>query len=317
MGNFWKKPASSHQTVIEAANAIETANGDSFYSSSRSADLDILSGYFSVRYVIERALAVVLLIPVIPVIFVLGCLVRLNSRGPAIYKQSRVGLLGKEFFMYKIRTMVVDAEGASGPKWCAESDPRVTSVGKLLRFLHLDELPQLLNIALGQMSFIGPRPERPAFVYVLRQHVTGYDKRLMIKPGITGLAQIYLPADQTLKCVRKKIKMDDSYIQTAKFTVDLQIAICTVLRMAGLRNGKGPRWMGLDRQYRSVIDECRLVDQNEMSTVSISDIRFDQAEDAATECYIEPQALNPVLVGANNRTSGYESSLSNNPNKPR
>ena len=317
MGNFWKKPASTHQTVIEAANAIETANGDSFYSSSRSADLDILSGYFSVRYVIERALAVVLLIPVIPVIFVLGCLVRLTSRGPAIYKQSRVGLLGKEFFMYKIRTMVVDAEGASGPKWCAESDPRVTSVGKLLRFLHLDELPQLLNIALGQMSFIGPRPERPAFVYVLRQHVKGYDKRLMIKPGITGLAQIYLPSDQTLKCVRKKIKMDDSYIQTAKFTVDLQIAICTVLRMAGLRNGKGPRWMGLDRQYRSVIDECRLVDQNEMSTVSISDIRFDQAEDAATECYIEPQALNPVLVGADNRTSDYEISLSNNPNKPR
>lgn len=310
MGNFWKKPASSRQLIHEvvSANAVR--------SPFQTVEPDVLKGYFGARYVFERILATILLIPVIPVIFVLGCLVRLNSKGPAIYKQTRVGLHGKEFFMYKIRTMVANAEGASGPTWCSESDPRITSVGRLLRFLHLDELPQLLNVALGQMSFIGPRPERPAFVDVLRQHITGYTERLMVKPGITGLAQIYLPADRTLKCVRKKIKMDTSYIQTASFSVDLKIATCTLLRMMGLRKGKGPRMMGLDRKYRSVIDECNLMDQNETNSFSVKDIRCDEAEEAARECYIEPQTLNPVLVGTH-QPGDYESSIPNPPNKPR
>ena len=309
MGNFWKKPASSRPF------AQEIVNTDSVYPSVQVTEPGLHGAYLSTRYAIERVLAVLLLVPVIPVIFFLGCLVRISSRGPAIYKQTRTGLLGQEFPMYKIRTMVADAEGASGPTWCAESDPRITTLGKLLRFLHLDELPQLLNIALGQMSFIGPRPERPAFVRVLRERVAGYDERLMVKPGITGLAQIFLPADQTLKCVEKKVKMDRAYIQTASLAVDLKIILCTMLRMVGLRHGKGPRWTGLAGKYADVIKECNRLDENEIA-VPIADIRVDQAEEAAAECYMEPRPMSPVLIGMN-RGDAYEKPMGNRPNKPR
>ena len=311
MGNFRKKLVSSHQLIRESANA-DAAHPplESFESSSNIS-------YFGFRYVVERVLAFIILVPVIPIIFFLGCLVRTNSRGAAIYRQTRVGLHGQEFSMYKIRTMVIDAEGISGPAWCTESDPRITTIGKLLRFLHLDELPQLFNVALGQMSFIGPRPERPAFVKVLRQHVASYNDRLTVKPGITGLAQIYLPADQTLRCVRKKVKMDKAYIRTASPTVDLQIALCTLLRMVGLRNGKGPRWMGLDSRYHEAIEDCHSLDQHDAHPTSIADIRFDDAEDPAKECHMEPQILTPVLVGVNKGSANHEEQPTSRPNKPR
>ena len=310
MGNFWKKPASSQPFAQEVVNA------DSVYPYVQGIEPGLHGNYLNARYRVERILAILLLVPVIPIIFLIGCIVRMTSRGPAIYRQTRTGLLGQDFHMYKIRTMVADAEGASGATWCAESDPRITTIGRFLRFLHLDELPQLLNIAMGQMSFIGPRPERPAFVRVLRERIAGYDERLMVKPGITGLAQIFLPADQTLKCVQKKIKMDRAYIQTASFSVDLKIILCTMLRMIGLRHGKGPKVTGLSLKYADAIKECHRLDENNFDPISIADIRLDPAEEAADECYMEPRPMSPVFIGMNNDET-FEKSIGDTPNKPR
>lgn len=218
-----------------------------------------LNRTFRFKYVAERILAALILIPALPVIGVLCCIVRISSRGPAIYKQTRVGMGGKEFAMYKIRSMVVDAEASSGPAWSTPSDPRITRVGKVLRFLHLDELPQLFNVIKGDMSVIGPRPERPGIVEYLLDHVDGYAERLRVKPGITGLAQIYLPPDETLDCVRKKICFDRAYIETATLTVDAQIWLCTLLRIVGIRKGRGPRWVGLDKKYSDVQVQCNKI----------------------------------------------------------
>ncbi len=212
--------------------------------------------YFHYKYALERLIASLLLLPAIPVIMICGSLVRLTSRGNAIYKQQRVGMNGQEFSMLKIRTMYVDAEVDSGPQWSVKADPRVTRVGRVLRFLHLDEIPQLINVIKGEMTIIGPRPERPDIVNVLSDHVDNYTDRLIAKPGITGLAQVYLPPDETLDCVRKKVCFDRAYIDTASATVDLQIWFCTILRMLGIRKGHGPKWMGLDRKYRAVIRRC-------------------------------------------------------------
>jgi len=236
-----------------------------------------LPRYVWLKYAVERLLAAILLLPVIPVIFLLSCIVRLNSKGAPIYKQTRVGLDGKEFSMYKIRTMVIDAEVASGPKWSTESDPRITTVGRIYRFLHLDELPQLFNVMRGDMSVVGPRPERPEFVSILERHIAGYNDRLFVKPGITGLAQIYLPPDQTLNCVRKKVKMDRAYIETVTPLVDLQIVLCTMLRIVGIRKGRGPRWLGLDRHYRDVVKECNRLDTDSR----VISPRIDQLNDDA------------------------------------
>lgn len=223
---------------------------------NQSNELVQPSTYFGHKYAIERIIAALLLIPALPVIFILTCLVRATSRGPAIYRQKRVGLNGRVFSIFKIRTMNVDAETTSGPKWSTSNDPRVTRLGRLLRLLHLDELPQLANVVAGDMTIIGPRPERPEIVTVLLEQVDQYASRLVVKPGITGLAQIYLPPDETIDCVRKKVCVDRAYIIAASPLVDVQIWLCTIVRILGLRKGRGPRWFGLDRRFLGVVKRC-------------------------------------------------------------
>lgn len=214
------------------------------------------SSYFRFKYTLEPIIAALLAIPAIPVVLILICLVRVTSRGPAIYRQKRVGLNRRVFSIYKIRTMEMDAESNSGPKWSSPDDPRVTGLGRVLRSLHLDELPQLVNVIMGDMSIIGPRPERPEFVNVLIKQVDHYTDRLNVKPGITGLAQIYLPPDETTDCVRRKVCFDRAYINTASPLVDVQIWLCTIVRILGIRKGRGPRWFGLDRRFEDVIRHC-------------------------------------------------------------
>ena len=218
-----------------------------------SPDLPV---WFGLKYKLDRVLAVLLLIPALPVMLGAGILVRITSPGPALYRQRRVGLNGRVFNMYKIRTMVVDAEAGSGPVWSTGADPRVTRVGRWLRFLHIDELPQLFNVLRGQMSLIGPRPERPDFVRVLSSEIGDYPARLMARPGITGLAQIYLPPDETLDCVRKKVCFDRAYIESASPIVDLQILLCTAIRILGVRKGRGPRLAGLDQRFAETKALC-------------------------------------------------------------
>lgn len=144
---------------------------------------------------LERALAFCGLLFALPLLGLTALAVRLASGGPVLYIQERVGRFGKTFKMVKFRTMVIDAEAETGPVLSSKNDPRVTSIGKVLRATHFDELPQLINVLRGEMSFIGPRPERPDFVNQFRKTVSRYDDRHVVRPGITGLAQICLPYD--------------------------------------------------------------------------------------------------------------------------
>jgi lipopolysaccharide/colanic/teichoic acid biosynthesis glycosyltransferase len=187
--------------------------------------------YFRWKGPIEWCLATALLVPGLPVIALLVLLVRLTSPGPGIYKQARVGKNGRRFMMYKVRTMRQDAEAATGPVWTQASDPRVTPLGKVLRRLHLDELPQLFNVLRGEMSLVGPRPERPEFVCVLADAIPGYRNRLTVKPGVTGLAQINLPPDSDLASVQRKLTLDCEYIERGGWWLDFRLLLCTFLRI--------------------------------------------------------------------------------------
>jgi lipopolysaccharide/colanic/teichoic acid biosynthesis glycosyltransferase len=192
--------------------------------------------YTKLRQFPERVIAGLLFITFFPLLAFLVALVRLTSQGPGLYHQTRVGLGGSQFVLYKLRTMRVDAEAMSGPVWSQPGDPRVTPVGKFLRWSHLDELPQLWNVLRGEMSLIGPRPERPEFTETLAQEIPGYLGRLHVPPGITGLAQVILPPDSDFESVRAKLEMDLEYIRRASPWLDVQIVMCTALRLLGFRN---------------------------------------------------------------------------------
>ncbi len=183
----------------------------------------------------DFALAVLMLVPALPLLFLCVVLVRLTSRGPAIYTQARVGRGGCIFTLYKIRTMYHDCEKLTGPQWSAPGDARITGVGRVLRKLHLDELPQLFNVLRGEMSLVGPRPERPEIVKRLREVVVGYDRRHAVKPGITGFAQIHLPPDTCVRSVRNKLVYDLFYVRTRGVRMELFILVATGLKMLGLK----------------------------------------------------------------------------------
>ena len=246
------------------------------------------------KVAIDRFIGVGLLVISVPILVALVVLVRMTSRGGAIYKQLRVGKDGREFWLYKIRTMYSDAEALGGPQWAKPGDSRITPVGRALRFLHLDELPQLINVVRGEMSLIGPRPERPEFVEQLVQVIPNYRKRLMVLPGITGLAQINLPPDETLECVEKKVTVDCEYIENASPYLDVRILICTALRMLGVRHGRAPRWLGIE--YRLPESLPNLEDIAELSldgamidipeTVNIWDGNGDGFDINATREYV-------------------------------
>jgi lipopolysaccharide/colanic/teichoic acid biosynthesis glycosyltransferase len=207
-----------------------------------------VSGYHAIKAWMERAIGLLLLIAVSPIIGLLVVAIRLSSTGPGIYSQERVGRGGKVFTMYKLRSMRSDAESKSGPVWAARGrDPRVTPLGYWLRVLHLDELPQLYNLVRGEMSLVGPRPERPEFVAILADQIPNYRQRLNVLPGITGLAQINLPADVDVQSVRAKLVLDLEYVATAGFWLDCRILASTALRLFGLRGGPAVSLLGLKR----------------------------------------------------------------------
>jgi lipopolysaccharide/colanic/teichoic acid biosynthesis glycosyltransferase len=205
------------------------------------------ASYFRWKHLLGQAAAGVLLVVGLPIIGILVVLVRLTSRGPGIYRQIRVGKNGRQFAMYKIRTMRQDAEAASGPVWTQTKDPRVTGIGRVLRKLHLDELPQLFNVLRGEMSLIGPRPERPEFVCVLVDKIPGYADRLAIRPGITGLAQLNLPPDTDLQSVHRKLVLDVEYVKQASLWLDIRLFLCTFGRMFKLPEGSSVWLFGVGR----------------------------------------------------------------------
>jgi lipopolysaccharide/colanic/teichoic acid biosynthesis glycosyltransferase len=192
------------------------------------------SAWPSVKRVVDCALAVVMAVVAAPIVLAAVALVRLTSRGPAFYTQERVGHGERRFTIFKIRTMIHECESLSGPKWCIPGDPRVTGIGRVLRKLHIDELPQLLNVLRGEMSLVGPRPERPVFVAKLARKIPHYPARHAVMPGITGLAQLYLPPDIDVEDVERKLTFDLYYARHADFWMDAKILLCTALKVVGL-----------------------------------------------------------------------------------
>ncbi len=194
-----------------------------------------------------------------PLWIVIAIAIKLTSKGPVFFNQERVGenkryserrrasrgtdrragpSFGRSFTMYKFRTMKIDAEQETGAVWCQENDPRITSVGRFLRKTHLDELPQLVNVLMGDMSMIGPRPERAQIIPTLNKSIKKYNKRLRVKPGITGLAQVRQHYDSTLSDVKKKVHYDLLYIRKMCLLMDLRIIFGTFVVML---TGKGAR----------------------------------------------------------------------------
>lgn len=207
-----------------------------------------VSPYVQWKKVVDRVLAAMLLVAAVPVIGILVVVVRLTSKGPGIYRQKRIGRNGRPFTMYKIRTMRQDAEARTGAVWTVPGDARVTALGRVLRVLHLDELPQLVNVLRGEMSLVGPRPERPEFVEVLARRLPGYRDRLAVLPGITGLAQVNLPPDTDLDSVRRKLILDLEYVRYASLWLDLRLLAFTATRLFGLPGSATIRLFGLSRE---------------------------------------------------------------------
>ena len=223
------------------------------------------------KRVFDVVISLAMLLFIFPVMIVFAVLVKLDSRGPIFYRQKRVGMnnrtggrrarptrrnqprqdgdshggrrhdedrresdiYGRPFEVLKFRTMVVESEKDGRPVWCQVDDPRVTRVGRFLRKTHLDELPQLINILKGEMSIVGPRPERPEFVVELTDQIPEYKQRLVVKPGLTGLAQIRHRADQVIDDVKKKIRYDFLYMRKASLSTDFMIILGTIPLVLG------------------------------------------------------------------------------------
>jgi len=180
-----------------------------------------------IKRILDLLIAIPSLVISLPIWIITSAIIKIDSKGPIFYKQDRVGKLQKHFTIYKFRTMVENAEQLTGPVWASEEDARITRVGRVLRRFRLDELPQLLMVIKGDMSLIGPRPERPYFVDKLVQEYPFYYRRLKIRPGITGWAQIKHPYDQEIEDVRQKLKYDFYYIENLSFSLDLKIMLST------------------------------------------------------------------------------------------
>lgn len=181
-----------------------------------------------VKRIMDIFVSLLILIITFPVLVLVVIAIKIDSKGPVFYKQIRVGKDGKEFKIYKFRSMYEDAEKHTGPVWAKKDDPRVTRVGKFIRKIRLDEIPQFINILRGEMSLVGPRPERPYFVELLSKEIPLYKRRLKVKPGITGWAQIKHKYDETIEDVKKKVQYDLYYIENISLRMDLKILFRTI-----------------------------------------------------------------------------------------
>ncbi len=192
-------------------------------------------GYDRLKYLIDQGLGLMLMVATAPLLAVGALLVRATSRGPVIYSQTRLGRGGRRYAIYKLRTMYHNCEAKSGIRWATKGDSRITPVGRFLRATHLDELPQLWNVLRGEMSLVGPRPERPEIADKLADLIPGYNDRTQVKPGVTGLAQVLLPADTGLDSVRRKLAADRAYLQHRSLWLDLRILVGTGFHVLKVR----------------------------------------------------------------------------------
>lgn len=181
-----------------------------------------------VKYILDLILSVILLIIFLPVIIITAILIKIDSKGPVLFSQKRVGQKKKIYRIYKFRSMVTDAEKKSGPEWAKENDSRVTRVGKFIRKWRIDEIPQILNVIKGDMSFVGPRPEREYFINKLEEIIPYYGERFTVKPGITGWAQVSYGYGASVKDAVEKLNFDLFYIKNLSTLMDFMIIFRTV-----------------------------------------------------------------------------------------
>jgi len=216
--------------------------------------------YGRLKRFLDAVLALVGLVVSLPILLPAALLVKLTSRGPMLYSQVRLGLAGRPFRIYKLRTMTDNCEAVSGPRWSTKGDPRVTWLGRFLRRTHIDELPQLWNIFVGDMSLVGPRPERPDMVRTLEQVIPRYRERMTDRPWLTGLAQVQLPPDTDLDSVRSKLAHDLCYLERAGLWLDFRIVLATVAKVLGVPAGAGravlclPGGPAVEASYRQTVE---------------------------------------------------------------
>ncbi len=194
-----------------------------------------------IKRLIDILVSLIVLLVGLPVWILIAVLIKIDSKGPVIYKQERVGKDGKIFTLYKFRSMIENAEAITGSIWTVrktiKNDPRVTRVGRILRKFHLDEIPQFFNVLKGDMSLVGPRPERPMFVREFLKEIPLYKRRLKVKPGITGWAQVKnIKHDESIEDIKKKLQYDLFYIENMSLRMDLKIIAYTILHVL---SGKG------------------------------------------------------------------------------
>ena len=187
--------------------------------------------YSRLKRVFDVGLSALLLVLSSPICLVAAVLIKVTSRGPIFFTQERAGLDGTPFTLIKFRTMQENAEAEGGPQWAAEKDPRITKIGRILRKMRIDEFPQLLNVLKGDMSLIGPRPERPVFVEQFEREISYYKERLAVRPGITGWAQVQQGYAAGTEQTKEKLGYDLFYLKNQSFTLDLLIFFVTAKRM--------------------------------------------------------------------------------------
>jgi sugar transferase (PEP-CTERM system associated) len=185
----------------------------------------------------EKIAALVLLLLSCPVMLLTAALIKLTSPGPVFYRQWRTGKDGKRFKLTKFRSMGTDAE-KDGAVWAKTNDPRVTWIGRIIRKARIDELPQLFNVLAGEMAFVGPRPERPEFVSVLNENIASYNQRNLVKPGITGWAQVCFPYGASIEDSREKLRYDLYYIKNMSIFLDMMIILATIRTVLFKRFGR-------------------------------------------------------------------------------
>ncbi|MGH7036755.1 MAG: TIGR03013 family XrtA/PEP-CTERM system glycosyltransferase [Stellaceae bacterium] len=223
--SFWEREAGCID--VDSTHPSWLLSGDGFRQGRLAA--------FGKR-LFDLLIAAVLILLTLPLMGVFAVLIKLESRGPVLYRQERVGRRGHPFVLFKFRSMRRDAEPDGTPVWAKNGDSRITRIGQFIRFTHIDELPQLWNVLHGEMSVVGPRPERPYFVDRLAAAIPLYAERHFVKPGITGWAQINAPYGASVEDAREKLRYDLYYIKNRSLLFDLRILLSTI-RVVLLQEG--------------------------------------------------------------------------------
>ncbi|MBU1115955.1 MAG: sugar transferase [Bacteroidetes bacterium] len=181
-----------------------------------------------IKRLMDIVISILILVFSLPIMIVTAVGIKIESKGPIFYRQERSGLNGKVFKMIKFRSMRSDAEKLSGPVWSTKDDPRITKIGKFIRKVRIDEIPQMINVLSGAMSLVGPRPERPFFVEKLSEEIPFYKRRLKVRPGVTGWAQVKHKYDENVEDVKEKLRYDLFYIENMSLSNDFKILLRTV-----------------------------------------------------------------------------------------